>query len=187
MSRSNRRARRRPSLIWNVSSMKRVVDEALPAERGARLFEIDPHHDAQVVAQLPGRPCARCSAYSSPAFGSWIEQGPTHDEQAIILTVEDLRDLPSAFEDDPRRRIRDRHFLDQNGGREQRSNALDSKISRTFHERANSATKCAVRPRGKRAKKAWNQGTSTVDPVVRRASRSACARPASRSGYVCPT
>ena len=33
----------------------RVVDQALPADRGPRLLEVDPHHDQQVLAELARR------------------------------------------------------------------------------------------------------------------------------------
>ena len=45
------RARFRPLLMRKLVEV-RVVDQSLPADRGARLLEIHPHHDQQIVFQL---------------------------------------------------------------------------------------------------------------------------------------
>ena len=54
----------------------RIVDEALPADGGARLFEVDAHDDEEICASSAASGLRR-RAYSSAASVSWMEQGPT--------------------------------------------------------------------------------------------------------------
>src|SRR3546814_3309519 len=64
----------------------RIVDQSLPAHRGARLFEIDTHHDLQrateAFALLPQSPGVvhRCGNVMDRA-------GTYHHGQAIVLAV----------------------------------------------------------------------------------------------------
>ena len=53
-SSSRRRPRRSPSLIDERSVEVGVVDQALPADRGPRLLEVDAHDDAEIGGQLVG-------------------------------------------------------------------------------------------------------------------------------------
>ena len=48
----------------------RIVDQPLPADRGARLFEIDAHQHEQAILHAAGQASANRSAYSRPAFSS---------------------------------------------------------------------------------------------------------------------
>ena len=54
----------------------RVVDQALPADRRARLLEIDAHDDLERVPAKRSRSALSRFAYSTAATGSWIEHGP---------------------------------------------------------------------------------------------------------------
>ncbi len=69
----------------------RVVDEALPADRRARLLEVDAHRHAEVVAQLlrgrgqaPGVLASRLDVVDA----AW----PDDHQQAVVAAVEDVRD-----------------------------------------------------------------------------------------------
>ncbi len=54
-----------------------VVDQPLPADRRARLLEVDPHRHAQVVRPRAPTSAASRSAYSRVASTSWTLHGPT--------------------------------------------------------------------------------------------------------------
>jgi hypothetical protein len=64
-----------------------VVDVALPAHRGARLFEIDAHDDLQRVADFVGQ---RLQAAGVVEAGHRVvdRAGADDDEQAVILALE---------------------------------------------------------------------------------------------------
>ena len=67
-----------------------VVDQSLPADRGARLLEVHPHHDLQRVGEAAGaRPsaCARIRALR-PGRGSSRARSPPaggHPRRCMIL------------------------------------------------------------------------------------------------------
>ena len=67
----------------------RIVDQALPADRRARLLEVDAHHDQQLVAQLGRDLGAGAARTRAPASGSWIEHGPDHHEQPVVLAAQE--------------------------------------------------------------------------------------------------
>ncbi len=68
---------------------ERVVDVALPADGGARLFEIDAHDDLQRVADFIGQ---LLQAVGVIEAGDRVVDGAgaDDDEQAVILAVENL-------------------------------------------------------------------------------------------------
>ena len=69
-----------------------IVDQALPADRGARLLEVHPHHDLEPIAEFVGH-------LDQPAgvvqCGRWVVHGarPHHDQQAVVATGQDVGDL----------------------------------------------------------------------------------------------
>ena len=68
---------------------ERVVDVALPADGGARLFEIDAHDDLQGVAHFIGQ---RLQAAGVIEAGDRVvdRAGADDDEQAMVLALENL-------------------------------------------------------------------------------------------------
>ena len=71
------RAMRRPFADPAALVEIRIVDEPLPADRRARLLEVDAHHDLERVRGAR-RARRRAAARSrARAAGSWIEHGPT--------------------------------------------------------------------------------------------------------------
>ena len=66
-----------PAVHVVAAVQARVVDQALPADRGPRLLEVHPHHHAQLVGEVgggrrPGGPRSRARPRTS-----WTEHGPT--------------------------------------------------------------------------------------------------------------
>ncbi len=53
-----------------------IVDQAFPADRRARLLEIDAHHDLQPIRQALAQR-AQTAGIVHGGDRSWIEQGPT--------------------------------------------------------------------------------------------------------------
>ena len=67
---------------------RRVVDQALPADRRARLLEVDAHHDEQVVAEVLGH--AREALRVVERRDRVVDRaGPDHHEQPVVLARED--------------------------------------------------------------------------------------------------
>ena len=114
--------------MWKLSSRSGIVDEPLPADRRARLLEVAAHHDDQ-VRRRSARP-ARCSrsAYSSAAFVSWIEHGPTTTTSRGSRPSSALRDRRARVGDDVRRALADRDLLEQDGGRNERPDLRDPEV-----------------------------------------------------------
>ncbi len=107
-----------------------IVDEPLPADRRARLLEVDAHHDPQIVRQLARRVAASRRAYSSAASGSWIEQGPTttirRSSGPRRMRLTSWRVLLHHH----RTRGGERQLLHQDRRRHQGANAGDAQIAR---------------------------------------------------------
>jgi hypothetical protein len=106
----------------------RVVDQALPAHRGARLLEIHPHQDFQVV----GVPLAFFMQ-----FFRIFQRGdrimdrawPDDHQQPVGLAVQDLAQLaPRVGDQRLHRGTLDREEADQVLGRRQRDDVLDALV-----------------------------------------------------------
>jgi hypothetical protein len=69
----------------------RVVDQALPADRGARLLEVHAHHDFQRVGVLLARSPSACGRSPAPP-GSWMEHGPMTTSSRSSLPCHDVVD-----------------------------------------------------------------------------------------------
>ena len=105
----------------------RVVDVALPAHRGARLLEIDPHHDQQVLAQRVGL-CFQPARIVERLLVIVDRAGSDDDQQAVVLAVQHARDLGAAGLDQRLCRFRCRQpFLQQRGG-QQRAHGADAQV-----------------------------------------------------------
>jgi len=70
----------------------RVVDQSLPPDRGARLLEVDAHHDAQVRIQ-PGGLGAKAAGVVERRDRVVHRAGADDHHQAIVLRGEDADDL----------------------------------------------------------------------------------------------
>jgi len=67
-------------------------------------------------------------AYSSPASGSWIEQGPTTTTSRSSLPLMMFRDLGAPTDDGTRGLLAERDLLHQDGRREQRLEGVDTNV-----------------------------------------------------------
>jgi hypothetical protein len=74
----------------------RIVDQALPADGRARLFEVDAHHDQQIVLET-----RHFLLQSRGVFDGRIDivnrTRADHDQQAIVGTVQDTMDVLARF------------------------------------------------------------------------------------------
>ncbi len=76
----------------------RVVDQPLPAHRGARLLEIDPHHYLQLTLEFITQ---HLEALAVLQRGGRVVNGTgaDHHQQALIFTGQDLMDGLTGFKD----------------------------------------------------------------------------------------
>src|SRR3989475_4697102 len=90
----------------------RIVDESLPADRRARLLEVDAHHETEVAAELVGR-LLQTARVVEP--GRWIVDGAgaDDDEQAVVLAGQDANDLLAGAADDERAQLHQRQLLEE--------------------------------------------------------------------------
>src|SRR5207247_9601146 len=77
----------------------RIVEEPLPADRRARLLEVDAHHDAEVAAELVGHPLQAVRVVEP---GHRVVDGARadDDQQAVVLATQDANDLLAGAADD---------------------------------------------------------------------------------------
>ena len=92
-----------PRLAQAVVDLERlvevgIVDEALPAERGARLFEVHAHDEAELLREL-GDGVLQQLGILTRCLGVVNGAGADDDKQAIVLAVEDVDDLVAGLED----------------------------------------------------------------------------------------
>src|SRR5207245_190561 len=70
----------------------RIVDETLPAHRGARLLEIDAHHDTEIARVLVGQ-----DAQAPPVVergGRVVDRARSDDhDEPVVLASEDAADV----------------------------------------------------------------------------------------------
>ncbi|MPN35590.1 hypothetical protein SDC9_183088 [bioreactor metagenome] len=84
-----------------------VVDVALPADRGPRLFEIDPHDDLQHVADLVGQGFQTARIVEA-GHGIMNRAGADDYEYTRVLAVENLAQQVAAVGDGVRRLVGNR-------------------------------------------------------------------------------
>ena len=113
----------------------RIVDQALPADRGAGLLEVDAHHDDEVVSQAVG-----LGAKASPVFLGRRRivggAGPDHHHQSVVPEIQHVADLVAGRPHEIRPLLRERLLLEQDRGRNQRLQALDAQIAGAAGDRA---------------------------------------------------
>ena len=100
----------------------RIVDQALPANRGARLLEIDAHDDEQVLRQFGSDGFQQARVFES-SIGVVDRTGADHDEQAAVSETEDFEDLLARLVDeagggiaDGALRFKSKRWVDYIGG-----------------------------------------------------------------------
>ncbi len=76
----------------------RVIDQALPARRRARLLEVGAHGDAEVALQILGSR-AEALRVVHGRLGVMDAARSDHDEQAVVIAVQHRLDLGSMAED----------------------------------------------------------------------------------------
>src|SRR5271168_1009593 len=75
-----------------------IVDESLPADGGARLFEVDAHDEAELLGELCDGALEQLGVLARGA-GIVNGAGADDDEQAVVLAVEDVDDFGAGLED----------------------------------------------------------------------------------------
>src|SRR3989442_5420995 len=111
----------------------RIVDESLPADRRARLLEVDAHHETEVAAELVGGLLQTARVVETRP---WIVDGAgaDDDEQAVVLAGQDANDLLAGAADDERAQLTQRQLLEGERRRESRP----GRFAITFAGRARS-------------------------------------------------
>jgi hypothetical protein len=105
-----------------------IVDQALPAGHRARLLEVDPHHDQQVV--LEGVPDRGQPARVIKGGDRIVDRaGANDDQQAVVGHVHDGAHIGPALLNGVSSRPPERKLLQQRGRREQRFVAQDARIT----------------------------------------------------------
>ena len=127
-SSSRPRARRSPSLIAKLPSRLRVVDQPLPADGGARLLEVDPHHEQRSSASSRRQRARRPRGVLERRLDVVDRAGAHDDQEPVVLVAQDAVDGLAALGDRRRRRLRDLVLLHQDGRRDQRSEPLDPEV-----------------------------------------------------------
>jgi hypothetical protein len=94
----------------------RVVDQPLPADRGTRLLEVDPHHDQQVVARRV-RARHEAARVGDRGVGVVHRARADDDQQPVVGARQDVVDRASRAGDRVGGLRGDRVALVQDGGR----------------------------------------------------------------------
>lgn len=99
-----------------------VIDEALPSDRGPRLFEVGPHHDQESVTQgISDR--FQLSGIFVCGIGVMNRAGAHDDQKPVaVLPMKNAANRFSGFHDERRGLISNREFGLDGAGRGQRFN-----------------------------------------------------------------
>ena len=84
---------REPQALVDVEAAVEIgiVDQALPADGGARLLEIDPHHDLKLASEVFAQP-SKAVGILKRGLGI-VHRAGTHDDQKpVVLAIEDGMD-----------------------------------------------------------------------------------------------
>ena len=99
---STLRASRRPLLMSKAAVEVGVVDQPLPSDRGARLLEIDAHHDLEAVGKLFAQGGEALGVVYG-GDGIVDRAGADDDQQAVVGPVQDGVDGVARRHHHPRR------------------------------------------------------------------------------------
>ena len=105
----------------------RVVDVTLPAHCGARLLEVDAHHDQQIGGVGVGFGFQQAGVFHR-LIVVVDRAGADDHQQPIVMAMQDARDCRAARFDQLFCRFRHRQLLVQQRGREQRAHARDAGV-----------------------------------------------------------
>jgi len=112
-----------------------IVDEALPADGGARLLEVNAHDDAQVGGEL-GNGALEQRGVFARGLGVVDGAGTGENQQARVFTFENGDDLVAGVEDRHRGSFGDGEFLLKKNGRQYDAGPLNANVfSVAEHER----------------------------------------------------
>ncbi len=106
----------------------RVVDQALPAGRRARLLEVHAHRHDEVGTEL-GRLQAEPAGVLERRSRVVDAARPDDDEQAVVGALQDRVGVGAPLHDDLGELGAQRQALDQAGGRRQRRDPLDAAVA----------------------------------------------------------
>src|SRR6185312_6911712 len=120
---------REPLVHLERAVQVRVVDEPLPPDGGAGLFEVDAHHDDQRVRQLGGH---GLQAARVLAGGGDVVDGTGADDhqQPVVLAAQDARRRVAPLGHRGRGPLGEREVLHQDLRWDQRADAFDAKVVR---------------------------------------------------------
>ena len=99
MSISSERAMRRPFVDAKAAVQVRVVDQALPAHRGARLLEVHAHHDHQRVVEQRALLVQTLRVFER-RLRLVHRARPDHHQQSVVDAVHDAAHLVAAGGDE---------------------------------------------------------------------------------------
>src|SRR5262245_27834071 len=106
----------------------RIVDEALPAHRRARLLEVDAHHDAELGRVRFGQSAQAPTVLD--ARSRVVDRARPHDhDEALILAPEDPADVAARPRDRRGATLAERLLLEQDQRRQQRPKTFDPEIA----------------------------------------------------------
>jgi hypothetical protein len=108
-----------------------IVDQPLPADRGPRLLEVDPHRNQQVVAQLLG-PSAQALSVLERRVHVVDAARSHHHHQPVVLAVEDAGDLAAPGEHEFLLLGAEREVVEQLPRRDQGHDPPDAAIADPF-------------------------------------------------------
>ena len=116
----------KPHALTNVELAVeiRIVDQSLPPDGGARLFEIHAHHDDQLVFQLFFDGRELCGVFVC-GFRIMNRAGADDDEQTIVFAVQHVTDFLTGLQHQIAHLVGKRDFLQKisgSGNRVQLSN-----------------------------------------------------------------
>ncbi len=103
----------------------RIVDETLPADRGAGLLEVDAHDDQQLAGMLL-RFLLQQGGVLQGGLGVMDGTGADDDHQTVVLAGDDLGGVAAGGGHDLGGAVRDRKFGEHEGGRQQGVLAADA-------------------------------------------------------------
>src|SRR5512143_3572193 len=96
----------------------RIVDEALPADGGARLLEVNAHYETEVAREFGLGGLEKASVFESGP-GVVNGTGADHDQQAAVAAIDDRGDLFAELVDGGRGLFGCGEFFLQEGWRQQ--------------------------------------------------------------------
>src|SRR5690606_18554660 len=116
-----------PFVDAKAAVQARVVDIAFPAHRGARLFKVHPHDHQQVVFKGVGRGFQAVCVFDS--LGMIVDRtGAYYHHQPVVAAVQHVGNAGAGVLDQRLRGLRNRQFVLQQGGRNQRAYRADAHV-----------------------------------------------------------